>query len=737
MKLRYCLLVLSIGLSLVSLGQSEGFPQPEPGQDPVQLFSAITPEGWYFLQPQVSLTDAELIEWLSATLPLATDDALRLARQGTDDYGQEHRHYQQLHRGIPVLYSSLVIHRQGATAQLMHQHLVPRLDLNPRPQFGPDSALALLLAHYQLHRLAFENPQWQVSRQQDGVGASWLPEGKLWFVPVGQGYRLAYRYQVRLLEPDDWREVWLDAREGGILAEKSLRRHCRGAEVHGQTAYYGLRPFTCRKTRGLSPAYELQTCGEVAVATKYFERNSFGEPRSWWFTSPVSHSTSLWDRQHQAAVTAHWAGLQTWHYYAQRHGWVGPDGTGGELRLLVDWDGGNGDNYGAYYEPDGARHYVYLGQEEGNTLATLDVIGHEYAHALIGSTCGLRYEREPGALQEALADMMGALVEQYVRGEEADWMVAAEASPLRSLSHPEHFGAPSRYEGPFWQSADAATCDETNNYCGIHQNSGVGGKWFHLLVAGGEQNGQRVYGLGYQDAGDLIFRTITRYLEPRSDYRDARLASIQAAIDLFGRCSNQVAQVRNAWAAVGLGAPNEQLCISIQAPQSICLDGPEELYLVEANVAAGAEIQWVMATPGLGYHYAGERQEQLLITRLTDTLTELKVMVNASLDSLRATHQVTIPVEVCNNRQRQEVSLPDTDQWTLYPNPAHQSVHLFLPEGYYPAQLTIRELTGRTIWQKGVHSRYTAINLERWSPGLYLFQLNSPQGLDQQRLRIE
>jgi len=64
-----------------------------------------------------------------------------------------------------------------------------------------------------------------------------------------------------------------------------------------------------------------------------------------------------------------------------------------------------------------------------------------------------------------------------------------------------------------------------------------------------------VEGIGFDKALQIAYRALTVYLTPTSAYADARNASIQASIDIFGECSDAYQAVVNAWDAVGLGSP--------------------------------------------------------------------------------------------------------------------------------------------------------------------------------------
>ena len=82
---------------------------------------------------------------------------------------------------------------------------------------------------------------------------------------------------------------------------------------------------------------------------------------------------------------------------------------------------------------------------------------------------------------------------------------------------------------------------------------------FYLLVDGGtgtndKGNAYNVTGIGLSKADQILYRSETVYLTPTSKYSNWRAACIQSAKDLYGGQSNEVAQVKNAFYAVGIGA---------------------------------------------------------------------------------------------------------------------------------------------------------------------------------------
>lgn len=133
------------------------------------------------------------------------------------------------------------------------------------------------------------------------------------------------------------------------------------------------------------------------------------------------------------------------------------------------------------------------------------------------------------------------------------------------MSNPNEDGQPDTYLGTSWYSG-------TMDNGGVHYNSGVANYWFYLLSVGGSgtnDNGDvfNVDSLGIDVAAQIAYRALSVYLTSTSQYFDARLATIQAASDLYGDCSNEMVQTANAWYAVGVGmAIAITMYISMKSP---------------------------------------------------------------------------------------------------------------------------------------------------------------------------
>ncbi len=105
---------------------------------------------------------------------------------------------------------------------------------------------------------------------------------------------------------------------------------------------------------------------------------------------------------------------------------------------------------------------------------------------------------------------------------------------LRSLSHPEKYAQPSHMNQYRYMQDDNG---------GVHINSGIPNKAAYLTINA----------IGKEKAELIYYRALTIYLTPTSDFRDARAALSQSALDFdcyYGW--HTYGAVENAWNQVGV-----------------------------------------------------------------------------------------------------------------------------------------------------------------------------------------
>lgn len=254
-----------------------------------------------------------------------------------------------------------------------------------------------------------------------------------------------------------------------------------------------------------------------------------------------------------ASVTAAYDGLGDTHaLFAEAFSRDSIDGRGLPLLATVHY----GDDYdNAFWNGE----QMVFGDGDGEVFrsftSSLSVIGHELAHGVTQYSANLVYEGQPGALNEHVSDVFGALVEQHSRGQDAasaSWLIGeglftdeVEGNALRSMLAP----GTAYDDDVLGKDPQPAHFDDyietTDDNGGVHLNSGIPNRAFaSLAIALG--------GNAWDRAGRIWYDTLTGDLSERADFATFAAATITAAFARFGEGSPEVTAVGEAWSLVGV-----------------------------------------------------------------------------------------------------------------------------------------------------------------------------------------
>jgi len=190
------------------------------------------------------------------------------------------------------------------------------------------------------------------------------------------------------------------------------------------------------------------------------------------------------------------------------------------------------------------------GRVFGRFTRPIDVLGHELGHAVTEHSAGLVYHGQPGALNESISDVVGALVKQRQlrqTAEEADWLIGAgmflpgiQARGLRDMLHPG-----TAYDDPLLgkdpQGASMGAYVETrDDNGGVHLNSGIPNRAFALVA-------RALGGRSWETAGPIWYSALTSGIAPTTDFATFAEATVKAA-PAFAQLA-----VKEAWQTVGVG----------------------------------------------------------------------------------------------------------------------------------------------------------------------------------------
>jgi len=502
------------------------------------------------LDPSQQMRQENFVDWAVYAFNIPTNSTFKPYKVETDELGYTHTRHQQYYNGYPVEASQVISHMRDGKITMVNGDYYENFSASTSASLSEDKALISALKKVKAIKYMWENPNMQAHERAvtNNPDFTYYPKGELVYVHkrgadyTANNMRLAYKFNIYAETPLYRANVFVDANTGEILDEQNLI--CT-ADVVGSanTKYSGTVTMTSDNNGG---TYRLRETGRGNGIQTYDLNNGTSTGSAVDFTN----ATSTWNLSgvDQAATDAHWGAEMTYDYFMQVHNRNSIDGSGYLLRSYVHystnyvnafWNG----SYMTYGDGDVSQGY--------DIMTALDVCGHEITHGLVSNTAGLG-GGEAGALNEAFADIFGTNMEVFARPSQNDWRMGADLTTngqgLRNMANPNQLQQPDTYNGTYWDGGGE-----------VHINDGPCIYWYYLLCQGGSGTNDNsdpynVSGITMNVARHIAFRGLTVYFTSNTNYANARTHTIQAALDLHGNCSQEVASTTNAWYAVGVGA---------------------------------------------------------------------------------------------------------------------------------------------------------------------------------------
>lgn len=484
-----------------------------------------------------------------------------------DALGFETQRFQQTVNDIPVEYGMMAV--QTKDGKIVGQSgkwiiKVPK-GLDKTASLAENTALQSALSFVGAESYKWKNKEEEdfLKKETGDPNASYAPKGELVYYSNPDDdklndLRLAYKFDIYAEKPLSRQYVFVDAKNGKVLGVDAIIHEVNSPGT-AVTGYSGTRNITTDSYNGSYRLRETGRNGGTSVET-YNLKKGTSYASAVDFTDTDNNWNNVNTNKDQYATDAHWGAEMTVDYFYTKYGRKSIDNNNFAIKSYVHY---STNYFNAFW--DGLRMTYGDGSSTtngGKPLTALDVCGHEITHGLTSKTANLVYQREPGALNEGFSDIFGNTIERWARPTQASWTLGEDFNyVIRNMANPNAYSQPDTYMGTYWKTTTTSGCvtpSRSNDYCGVHTNSGVLNFWYYLLVTGGSGTNDKgfaynVSAIGLDKAGAIAYRTLTTYLTSSSTYANARTYSIQAATDLYGATSNEVTQVKNAWNAVGVG----------------------------------------------------------------------------------------------------------------------------------------------------------------------------------------
>jgi bacillolysin len=258
----------------------------------------------------------------------------------------------------------------------------------------------------------------------------------------------------------------------------------------------------------------------------------------------VSSANNTWNKP--ASVSAHYNGGLAYDYFKNTFNRNSIDGRGGSITAFINVTDNRQSMDNAYWNGE-AMFYGNGGSVFFSLARGLDVAGHEMTHGVVQNTANLRYQNEPGALNESFADVFGVMIDRD------DWQIGEDVIRdratfttgfLRDMMNPNNGGTSLQSNG--WQPKQVSEQYRgTQDNGGVHINSGIPNRAFYLFASNtivGKVKAEQVY-----------YRALTQYLVASSNFLDCRAAVERACGDLYAGDAALLTAAQTAFTTVGIG----------------------------------------------------------------------------------------------------------------------------------------------------------------------------------------
>ena len=577
-------------------------------------------------------------------LGLKTNSNFTKTKSETDKLGISHDKFQLYHQGLKVEFSTYTLHSKAGKLESMSGEFYKLDNVNTNPKLTKDQAFVRALK-----QIGAKQYLWESTENSKAMNYQ-KPTGELVLLPVLDGatskqkdnnLRLAYKFDIYATNPVSRGDLYIDAISGEPLfynaTIKHLGEYSNGHKNDGSKTSKGLINAVAFVAANAATRYSgtqsIQTTLSgssyiLADATRGLGINTFNMKKGTNYTTAVNFTDvdNNWTaaefdntNKDNGALDAHWGAEKTYDYFSTKHTRNSYDNAGAVIKSYVHY----GVAYDNAYWNGSVMTYGDGSGTNFDVLTSLDVAAHEIGHAICEKTANLAYQRESGAMNEGFSDIWGACVEYFAAPTKSTWLIGedierrAGKTALRSMSNPKLEGQPDTYGGTNWKVINCGTPTQTNDYCGVHTNSGVLNHWFYILSVGKSGTNDigssyNVTGITIDKAAKIAYRLESVYLSANSTFANARTYGIQSAVDLYGAGSPEVIATTNAFYAVGVGSAYAGTADTTapSTPASLTASG---------TTSTTTNLSWTAATDNVAVTGYNVYQGSSLLTTVTGT----------------------------------------------------------------------------------------------------------------------
>nr|WP_199001320.1 M4 family metallopeptidase [Flavobacterium sp. ASV13] len=562
-------------------------------------------------------------------LGLKDNQSFSKVKTESDKDGFTHEKFQLYEQGIKVEFANYTLHSKEGKLVSMNGEFYALQNVKTTPKLSNQAAFAKAIAHTGAKQYLWETPEDAAAMNYE------KPKGELVLLPdmEEQGedrksdkVRLAYKFDIYATNPVSRGDLYIDAETGKVLFYNATIKHLGEYSHEAKLKSAKINPVNQKETVSSKAAIVAANAATrysgtqviqttlsgssyiLADATRGLGINTYNMKKGTSYTAAVNFTDAdnNWTaaeynntNKDNGALDAHWGAEKTYDYWSAVHGRNSYDNAGAIIKSYVHYSSAYDNAYwngSVMTYGDGSGTYFDI-------LTAIDVAGHEIGHAVCTYTANLAYQKESGAMNEAFSDIWGACIEYNAAPTKSTWLIGEDIErrsghlSLRSMSNPKTEGQPDTYGGTYWVNV-SCTPTSSNDYCGVHTNSGVLNHWFYILSVGKSGTNDigsayNVTGITIEKAAKIAYRLESVYLTANSTYANARTSGIQSAIDLYGAGSPEVIATTNAFYAVGVGAAyvGSTDTVAPTAPTGLAASG---------TTGTTTNLSWTASTDNVG-----------------------------------------------------------------------------------------------------------------------------------------
>ena len=234
---------------------------------------------------------------------------------------------------------------------------------------------------------------------------------------------------------------------------------------------------------------------------------------------------------------------------------------------------------------------------------SVDVVGHEYQHGITTSICNLVYLNEAGAINEAISDIFGALIEGHDLTDDDFWLMGEDIMvsdiAFRDMKNPSNPLLGDEYPdsvGNMYPLCDGNNCSHTTcDYGGVHFNSVI------LTHATYKMYSSNPGFFTKFRIGELWYNTLVR-LSETSTFIDFRI-QMESAAKVLGYSNDVIEDIQNSFIEVGIILPEEELSLELFLSQDDAASGVNSIEKISTSELGKITLPASQVSPNATIHY--------------------------------------------------------------------------------------------------------------------------------------